>query len=134
MTKSQVRGNILVALAVMIAGGASGVALSLAARAQVDTFGDRSEHGNPGDPVGQLTYCVYLVSRKTADCVGEGGPVPTSQACTVCVRPECPDYGVGRPIHNAQVTNTGCQAFFQLIQTTCTNCDQPNNLITLQPL
>lgn len=96
MKTTQIRGNILVALAVMLAGGASGVVISLAARAQVDTFGDRSEHGNPVE-VDNRPYCVYVIEERGRDCPDLRD---SNFICAPCVRPECPEY-----VHQQRGTN-----------------------------
>lgn len=102
MKKQGVRGNVCLAFVVMVSGAITGMAISYAARAQVDTFGDRSEHGNPVDPVGAITYCVYSIERRGHDCENLAG---RNFVCANCTRPDCALY-VYQNGFNATAGNT----------------------------
>jgi hypothetical protein len=130
MLKPGVRGNLLLAFAVIVAGAATGIAISYSARAQVGTFDDDTEYGNPG---GASTYCVYDVSRTNGRCgsIGTGSVI-----CSTCTKPaDCPDYGQGNTRENAQIPGVaGCEVFVQSRGNNCHQCDVGGFKEVLAPL
>ena len=130
MKKIGIRGSVFVGVVTVIVGAASGVALSLAARAQVEETPDQSEFGNPG---GGSDYCVYDILRTNGGCgnIGSGSVI-----CAPCTNPApCPDYGGRNRRVNARVPAVaGCEVFAITRGTACNSCDVGGVTTSLAPL
>jgi hypothetical protein len=121
MLKPGVRGNLLLAFAVIVAGAATGIAISYSARAQVGTFDDDTEYGNPDLGV---VYCTYIVHRTNGNCAPKLNDA--NEACTPCIPNNCPDFGQANRL-NAQYPHDpafpNCQLRLVSNGPGCTQCN-----------
>jgi hypothetical protein len=124
MFKPGVRGNLLLAFAVMVAGAATGAMISFSARAQVGNFDDDTEYGNPELGV---TYCTYIVHRTNGDCSPRLGDA--SEACTPCIQNNCPGFALANRLNAAYPHDHNFPNCRLRLQSNGPGCNQCNGVV-----
>lgn len=124
MRQGAIPRDVIVALALMFAGGVTGGGLSLVTRAQVASPSDRSEYAWDPDPAEH--YCVYTMSGPVGT---ECDSIVTTEICTVCPEPaECDPYVNER----AKIVGLDCIVRLTLASSECASCDRNNQVFRIE--